>query len=66
LGKLAELRDSGIPIYFFVGIMICGWKIISRRIEHSVFMSNQNTLLAEKPFNNGHNLMVLESKFSNA
>ena len=24
LGKLAELTDAGIPIHFFVGIMICG------------------------------------------
>ena len=24
LGKLAELTDSGIKIYFFVAIMICG------------------------------------------
>jgi UDP-2,3-diacylglucosamine hydrolase len=41
LGKLAELRDSGILFISSWGIMICGWKIISEGIEHSSFHDNQ-------------------------
>jgi UDP-2,3-diacylglucosamine hydrolase len=57
LGKLAELRDSGIPIYFFVEIMICGWKIISRRNEHSCFHDNQEYTFGDKTF-----LLVTETE----
>ena len=31
LGKLAELKDAGIDIYFFVGIMIYGCAIIFKK-----------------------------------
>ncbi len=30
-GKLAELRDAGVPVYFFTGIMICGCSTTSRK-----------------------------------
>jgi hypothetical protein len=62
LGKLAELRDSGILFISSWGIMICGWKIISEGIEHSVFMTIKNTF-GEKTFLIGHgDGKVLESR----
>jgi UDP-2,3-diacylglucosamine hydrolase len=54
LGKLAELRDSGIPIYFFVGNHDLWMEdYFQKELNIPVFMTIKNTF-GEKTFLIGH------------
>jgi len=55
LGKLAEFRDQGIPIYFFVGnhdLWMDGY--FEQELNIPVFYDNQEFLLADSLFLIGH------------
>jgi UDP-2,3-diacylglucosamine hydrolase len=51
LGKLAELRDSGIPIYFFVGNHDLWMEdYFQKELNIPVFHDNQEYTFGEKTF----------------
>lgn len=55
LGKLAEIRDSGIPIYFFVGnhdLWMADY--FQKELNISVFHENQEYTFGDKTFLIGH------------
>ena len=55
LGKLAEIRDSGIPIYFFVGNHDLWMKdYFQKELNIPVYHSPQNFLINNKIFFIGH------------
>jgi UDP-2,3-diacylglucosamine hydrolase len=55
LGKLAELRDSGIPIYFFVGNHDLWMEdYFQKELNIPVFHDNQEYTYGEKTFLIGH------------
>jgi UDP-2,3-diacylglucosamine hydrolase len=55
LGKLAEIRDSGIPIYFFVGNHDLWMEdYFQKELNIQVFRVNQEFTFADKTFLIGH------------
>jgi UDP-2,3-diacylglucosamine hydrolase len=55
LGKLAEIRDSGIPIYFFVGNHDLWMEdYFQKELNIQVFRDNQEFTFADKTFLIGH------------
>ena len=55
LGKLAEIRDSGIPIYFFVGNHDLWMEdYFQKELNISVFHDNQEYTFGDKTFLIGH------------